>query len=111
MANEAKTLYVGSTNNLAARVQQHKEGTAASFTGRYRLTKLVYVEEAMTPYEAVSRERQLKGWLRRRKVELIESVNPEWDDLSAGWLGLTGAPLTPRRGALPRRPDPSLRSG
>ena len=96
MANEGKTLYTGVTNNVAARVAQHKSGTGSTFTSRYALTKLVYVEETNNVHDAITREKQLKGWVRYKKVALIEAVNPEWDDLSVAWSG---------------EADPSLRSG
>ena len=85
MSNLARTLYVGVTNDLYRRVEQHKAGLGSAFTSRYRLHRLVYAES--TPYveAAIAREKELKGWRRSRKLELIESLNPQWQDLSAEW--------------------------
>jgi len=87
MSNVSRTLYIGMTNNLERRVWQHKERSIPGFTRKYNLTMLVYLESYPEPRVAFERERQLKGWLRSRKVELIESMNPEWLDLSARWFG------------------------
>jgi len=67
MANVARTLYVGVTNDVARRVQQHKRGDIEGFTKRYRLTDLVYLEETDDIHAALAREKQLKGWLRARR--------------------------------------------
>lgn len=85
MSNVARTLYVGVTNDLMRRVQEHKLGSVPGFTAKYRLTRLVYFET--TPYvlNAISREKQLKGWTRSKKLALIESLNPGWSDLAAEW--------------------------
>ena len=96
MSNAARTLYIGVTNNLVRRVHEHKQGSGTSFTSRYALTRLVYYEQAENAEAAIAREKQLKGWLRSRKVALVTAVNPEWDDLSVALAGGT---------------DPSLRSG
>lgn len=85
MSNEGRTLYVGVTNNLARRVYEHKQHSGSIFTGKYHLTRLVYHEEFADVRDAIAREKQIKGWLRAKKVALIESLNPEWDDLSDGW--------------------------
>ena len=79
------TLYTGMTNNLVRRVYQHKHKLTPGFTSRYGLTRLVYFEETNDVRIAIAREKQIKGWLRRKKIALIESVNPEWKDLSEGW--------------------------
>jgi len=85
MTNRSKTLYTGVTNNLERRVYEHKHHLVEGFTKKYNITKLVYFEETNDVREAISREKQIKGWLRRKKIELIESVNPEWNDLSEDW--------------------------
>ena len=77
------TLYVGVTSNLPVRVTQHKEKLVDSFSQKYNLSKLVYYEQFQTMYDAISREKQLKNWRRAWKNELIEKLNPNWDDLSA----------------------------
>ena len=81
MSSYKGTLYVGVTNNLIRRVQEHREHRADGFTAKYNVTKLVYFEETTDPRPAIEREKQIKGWLRSRKVDLIESTNPGWLDL------------------------------
>jgi putative endonuclease len=70
------------TNYLLRRVDQHKKRLLPGFTAKYGLTDLVYYEQTDNVWTALEREKQLKGWTRKRKVELIRSVNPEWRDLS-----------------------------
>lgn len=82
MTNNSGTLYIGVTNNLARRVQEHRAGIGSRFTAKYRITRLVYCETTAELQAARERERQLKGWVRRRKIALIASVNPHWRDLS-----------------------------
>ena len=77
------TLYVSVTSNLPVRVTQHKEKLVDSFSQKYNLSKLVYYEQFQTMYDAISREKQLKNWRRTWKNELIEKLNPNWNDLSA----------------------------
>ncbi|HVW73206.1 MAG TPA: GIY-YIG nuclease family protein [Rhizomicrobium sp.] len=77
------TLYIGVTNNLAARVQAHRDGRASVFTKKYRVTNLVWYEEYPIVPLAIQRETSLKRWKREWKIALIEKVNPEWADLSA----------------------------
>ena len=84
MANRSKTLYVGMTNNLERRVAEHKTGLS-TFTAKYAIKKLVYYEATNHPEAAISREKEIKGWLRSKKITLIETGNPEWDDLSETW--------------------------
>lgn len=86
MTNRSRSLYIGVTNDLYRRVYEHKEGLYTGFTQRYRISRLIYYEETTDVVAAISREKQLKGWLRKKKVALIESVNPEWEDLSSGWF-------------------------
>jgi putative endonuclease len=87
MTNRSGTLYVGVTNNLRRRVWQHKQKLIEGFTRRYNITRLIYFEETPDVAAAIAREKQIKGWLRKKKVGLIESVNPGWKDLSEGWHG------------------------
>ena len=75
------TLYVGSTSNLAERMDQHASGDSKSFTGRYNLTKLIWFEEFSDYTEAYAFERKLKRWRRDWKDELIEKMNPAWANL------------------------------
>ena len=74
-------LYIGITNDLVRRVWEHKEKLVPGFTAKYKVTKLVYYEVFNSPEEAIAREKQLKGWLRSKKIELINRFNPEWRDL------------------------------
>ncbi|MBI4335964.1 MAG: GIY-YIG nuclease family protein, partial [Candidatus Omnitrophica bacterium] len=84
-------LYIGVTNNLEKRVYEHKNKLIVGFTKKYNITKLVYFEETNDANEAITREKQLKGWLRRKKIDLIESTNPYWKDLSADPSPLRGS--------------------
>ncbi len=85
MASRTCTLYVGVTNNLERRVFEHKQNLVRGFTRRYGIRRLVYYEAYGEVLEAIAREKQIKGWRRARKVDLIESANPRWQDLSEGW--------------------------
>jgi len=79
------TLYTGVTGDLPHRVWQHKNKVVRGFTNRYNLTQLVYYECFFYPDAAIAREKEIKGWLRSRKIALIESMNPRWDDLARDW--------------------------
>ena len=85
MSNRSKTLYTGVTNDLFRRVGQHKQRSGSEFCRRYQLDRLVYFERFQYVGNAIAREKQIKGWLRIRKIALIVSQNPTWSDLSAGW--------------------------
>jgi len=85
MTNRSRTLYVGVTNDIRRRVWQHKHKLIEGFTKRYNVTRLVYYEETPDVKAATAREKQIKGWLRRKKIALIETLNPDWEDLSDGW--------------------------
>lgn len=74
-------LYVGVTNNLDRRLLEHRTTLSDSFTSKYHLTKLVYFEEIPDANAAINREKQLKSGSRQTKLDLIQSVNPNWDDL------------------------------
>ena len=82
MASKSGVLYLGVTSNLAQRIGQHKQKLVLGFTQKYNATKLVWFEPHSTIRAAISREKEIKGWRRAKKVALIESVNPNWDDLS-----------------------------
>jgi len=75
-------LYTGMTNDLNRRVHEHRQKARPGFTNRYNLTRLVYCESTTDVKAAIQREKQIKGWLRSRKIALIESMNPLWEDLS-----------------------------
>jgi putative endonuclease len=86
MTNKYNTvLYTGVTNDLNRRVWEHKGKMIAGFTSWYNVTKLVYCEQFTDIRDAIAREKQIKGWLRAKKIALIESLNPKWEDLSEGW--------------------------
>jgi len=76
-------LYTGVTNNLARRVYEHQEKRGSSFTARYNVNKLVYMETYADIREAIAREKQIKAGSRQDKVNLVKSINPEWKDLMA----------------------------
>jgi putative endonuclease len=76
-----KVLYVGVTNNLIRRVYEHKNKLINGFTSKYNVNKLVYYESFQSVFDAIKREKEIKGWKREKKVALINSFNPEWKDL------------------------------
>lgn len=77
-----KVLYTGITNNLERRVYEHKNKIFKGFTSKYNINKLLYFDYTEDVISAISREKQIKGWSRQKKNELIESTNPQWKDLS-----------------------------
>lgn len=82
MTNSHDTvLYTGVTNNLARRVYEHKNGLGGTFTRNYNIHKLVYYEVGDNVHSALAREKQIKSGSRKRKIDLINSLNPEWMDL------------------------------
>jgi putative endonuclease len=83
MSSLSGTLYIGFTSDLETRVWQHKTGAFEGFSQKYSCTRLVYREVYDTVFRAISREKQLKGWRRSKKVALIERQNPRWEDLYA----------------------------
>jgi putative endonuclease len=85
MANKSRTLYAGVANDLQKRVYEHKHRMGSRFTSKYSIDRLVYFEVFPGIRDAIARQKQIKGWLRTRKIALIESVNPKWEDLSADW--------------------------
>jgi len=85
MTNVSRTLYIGMTNNLERRVWEHKQKKISGFTSKYNITRLVYIETYDDALSAIEREKQLKGYLRSKKVALVEHENPDWLDLSDGW--------------------------
>ena len=86
MTNRSRTLYTGVTGNLERRVGEHKQGKGSVFTSRYKINQLVYFESCSDVLDAIDREKQIKGWLRVKKIALVESINPNWEDLSADWF-------------------------
>ncbi len=85
VASDHRTLYTGVTNDLERRLFEHREGLVEGFTRKYNCHRLVYFEQADDPMAAIVREKQIKAWSRRKKLALIETVNPEWKDLSEAW--------------------------
>ena len=79
-----KVLYTGFTNDLERRVYEHKNKLIKGFTSRYNIDKLVYFDICEDAENTIQREKQIKGWSRKKKESLIESINPEWKDLSEG---------------------------
>ncbi len=85
MTNKSRTLYTGVTNDLYRRVYEHKQKLVPGFTAKYNISRLVYFEATTDALSAIAREKQIKGWLRVKKTNLIESTNPEWLDLAEDW--------------------------
>ena len=90
MTNNPKSavLYVGITGDLRRRVWQHKKKLVQGFTSRYNLTQLVYYEQFVYPDAAINREKEIKGWRRSKKIALITSINPGWEDLAKDWQNI-----------------------
>lgn len=82
-----RVMYIGVTNDLARRLFEHKNDCTDGFTKRYHVHKLVYYETTSDVMSALEREKELKGWKREKKNALVETMNPEWKDLSEGWFG------------------------
>lgn len=80
-----KVLYTGITNNLERRIYEHKNKLVKGFTAKYNVNKLVYYDYTSDVHSAIAREKEIKGWTRQKKNDLIQSMNPEWIDLSELW--------------------------
>ncbi len=85
MSSNSGTLYTGITSDLGRRVYQHKHKLFPGFTEKYNVNRLVYFETFSQVQDAIEREKSIKGWLRKKKIALIEATNPTWADLSEGW--------------------------
>ena len=83
MTNRRRTLYIGMTNDLTRRVLEHKCKTRRGFARKYDMTMLAWFEEFYTADQAMLAEKKIKGWLRSKKIALIESINPDWQDLAS----------------------------
>ena len=94
-------VYTGVTSNLVQRVWQHREAVIDGFTKRHGCKLLAWYELHSTMEYAIAREKQIKGWLRSRKIALIERSNPTWEDLANDWFD----------NSISRKAGPSLRSG
>jgi putative endonuclease len=100
LASRSRILYVGMTNDLVRRVQEHRDENSETFAGRYRVHRLVHIESSHDVRSAIGREKQIKAWSRAKKIALIEETDPAWEDLVGD--------LFPR---FERKADSSLRSG
>jgi putative endonuclease len=85
MASLSRTLYTGVTGNLYRRAAQHKAGEIDGFTKQYRIHRLVYYEIFKYVNNAIAREKQIKAWTRAKRLALIKTMNPTWQDLAEGW--------------------------
>lgn len=85
MGSESGTLYVGITSDIKRRVYEHKNHLIQGFTDKYNIERLLYFEVISNPTSAIGREKQIKAWRREKKLALIDSVNPSWEDLSEDW--------------------------
>jgi putative endonuclease len=85
MTNKSGTFYVGMTNDIKKRVYEHKNKLIAGFTKKYNINRLIYFETFSDVYSAITREKTIKGWLRKKKIDLVNSTNPYWNDLSSDW--------------------------
>ena len=99
MSSHRGTLYIGMTNDLYRRAYEHRHKLVPGFTQKYNVSKLVYYEETSSVESAITREKQIKGWRRNRKAELVASSNPYWTDLAESWY------------EDPSLADPSFHSG
>lgn len=106
MASRSRNLYTGMTSPLRQRVWQHKTKALGGFTARYNIDRLVYFERFKYVKSAIDRERQIHRWSRKKKLALIEQMNPTWLDLSEGWFENAG-PSTPPAAAGSARDDSS----
>jgi putative endonuclease len=111
MASKSRVLYIGVTNDMWRRVGERKNDVTPGFTSKCRVHRVVYFAEFKYMGNAIAREKCLKGWLRERKIALIRSANPPWEDLSEKWFD--GKHVHKRKAGRERRrkAGPSLRSG
>jgi len=86
LSSQSRNLYTGVTNDVFRRVFQHRDGRGSIFTQKYRIRRLVYFERHDDVRRAISREKEIKAWRRQKKIALIESLNPAWEDLAAKWF-------------------------
>ena len=104
MSNKSRRLYTGVTSDLPKRVLQHRHKVIEGFTSRYNFDMLVYFEEYSQVISAITREKEIKGWRREKKLKLILAVNADWADLSQEWQENPGWKLEPdARPRLTRR--------
>jgi putative endonuclease len=99
VCSRSGTLYIGMTNSIYRRALQHKHREIEGFASKYHCDRLVYYESYDDVYKAIGREKQLKGWTRAKKIALIESKNPRWEDLAEKWgaqMAFAGEAITNR---------------
>lgn len=84
-SSSRRALYTGMTRHLEGRLFEHREAGEETFAGKYKAYRLVYYEDFQWVQSAIAREKEIKGWSRKKKEALIRSVNPGWNDLSAEW--------------------------
>ena len=87
MTNRSGKLYTGVTSDLAQRVHEHRQSRVSGFTTKYKIHRLVHAESFSEVRDAIAREKQIKGWVRSRKLALIAATNPHWRDLGQEWFG------------------------
>ena len=105
LASTSRTLYTGVTNDLLRRVYEHKTGDGSQFTSKYHIKRLVHWEETQDIRADNVREKQIKGWDRKKKVARIEATNPNWDDLASGWYDTADSSRSLARAARSDRDD------
>jgi putative endonuclease len=93
LASGSRVIYVGVTNDILRRGDEHRRRLVPGFTSKYHVTRLVYFEQFSDVCQAIAREKEIKGWVRARKIRLIEERNPTWEDLADRWCR---EPLRPR---------------
>jgi putative endonuclease len=101
VASRSHTLYIGVTGDLHRRVFQHKQKTYPGFSATYNCNRLVWFECFLGPGNAIAREKQLKGWIRAKKIALVEKTNPIWRDLSEGWYAVDPSKTSTKANAGP----------
>ncbi|MGB7136820.1 MAG: GIY-YIG nuclease family protein [Acidobacteriaceae bacterium] len=108
VASRTRILYIGVTGTIEVRMQQHRNKSFEGFTADYNCNRLVWYESYDNPGRAIAREKQLKRWIRAKKLALIEKTNPTWIDLSEGW----GQPIqpAPKPAEKSRKPEPPPKS-
>lgn len=85
LGNNRGTIYTGVTNDIMRRIEEHKSKELKGFTQKYQINRLLYVEEFSNVYDALEAEKIVKGWKRKKNMELIRSINPKFEDLSEQW--------------------------
>jgi putative endonuclease len=104
LANRSRNLYTGVTNNLQRRMVEHREGLVPGFTARYRIFRLVHCEQFADIRDAITREKEIKGWRREKKIWLIERDNPTWQDLAENFAPVKNEKRIPHHRPQERGP-------